>query len=73
MMHMAGENVKYTVTKNKLTIEIDLDKELGNTSSGKSMLVASTHGAETPQGTDVSVNLNVYRKIPKDKQTKPSK
>ncbi len=57
-------NMKTTVVKDKLTIEVDLSQDFGKSKSGKTTIIASSHGAELvphEKGT-VHVNLNVYRK-----------
>ena len=57
-------NMKTTVKDDKLTIEVDLSKNFGKSKSGKTTIIASSHGAELVPHKDgtVSVNLNVYRK-----------
>ena len=55
---------KITVKGKTLTIEIDLAVEGEPSKSGKSVVIASTHGnrtIKTPEG-DVTVGLNVYRR-----------
>ena len=59
------ENTAMTVTGNTLTITIDLSKDLGPSASGKTRLVASTHGApkvKRTDGAEVSISLNAYTK-----------
>ena len=59
------QNVELKVTKNKLTIEIDLSKELGPSKSGKTILIASTEGnASVPGAESVKIGLNVYKANP---------
>lgn len=58
------KNVEMTVEGNILTIKVDLDKEFGPSSSGKTIIVASTEGNVTVQDRDEKVGLNVYRKKP---------
>jgi hypothetical protein len=56
------ENVKLTVEGNRLIIEIDLAHEIGPSSSGKNILIASTEGnANVPGHDGVKLGLNVYR------------
>ena len=58
-------NVKQTITGNKLVLEIDLSKELGESTSGKSIKVASTAGnvaIDPEKHPGVMLGLNVYRK-----------
>jgi len=50
------------VTDNILTITVDLSKQYGKSSSGKSTIVASTEGNRDVPETDLKIGLNVYRK-----------
>lgn len=55
----------YSVDKKTLTITIDLTRELGPSSSGKTTLVASTGPAvkvESPDGVELRLGLNLYKK-----------
>jgi hypothetical protein len=55
------QNVTLKVEGTKLVIEVDLSKEIGPSSSGKTMLIASTEGnANVPGYEGVKVGLNVY-------------
>jgi ABC-type polar amino acid transport system ATPase subunit len=57
------KNVDLKVKDNKLTIVVDLTKEFGKSSSGKSTMIASTEGNQALPGMeDVKIGLNVYRK-----------
>ena len=56
------KNVQMTVAGNILTITVDLTKEFGPSSSGKTIIVASTEGNITVPGRDEKIGLNVYRK-----------
>jgi hypothetical protein len=57
------KNVEMTVDGNILTIQVDLSKEFGPSSSGKTIIIASTEGnAAIPGRDEVKVGLNVYRK-----------
>ncbi len=53
------------VEGNILTIRVDLTKEFGASSSGKTTIVASTEGNVSVQDHDVKVGLNVYRPRPR--------
>ena len=53
-----------TVEGNILTIKVDLSKEFGPSSSGKTIIVATTEGNVSVEGRDEKVGLNVYRKKP---------
>jgi hypothetical protein len=56
------QNVTMRIDGNKLVIEVDLTKEIGPSSSGKTMLIASTEGnANVPGFEGVKVGLNVYK------------
>lgn len=56
----AGKNIQYTVEGGKLTIVVDLSKDYGPSSSGKTRIIASTCGSVTlPDG--AKVGINVYR------------
>jgi hypothetical protein len=56
------KNVEMTVDGNILTIKVDLSKEFGPSSSGKTIIIASTEGNITVPDRDEKVGLNVYRK-----------
>ena len=57
------KNVETKVEHGKLTITVDLTKELGPSSSGKSVIIATTEGnVDVPGTSDVKIGLNVYRK-----------
>ena len=57
------KNVELKVEHGKLTITVDLAKELGPSASGKSVIIATTEGnVEVPGTADVKLGLNVYRK-----------
>lgn len=45
-----------------LTIRVDLKKEFGQSSSGKSIIIASTEGNKTVPGAEnVKMGVNIYR------------
>jgi hypothetical protein len=57
------KNVEMTVQGNVLTIRVDLSQEFGPSSSGKTIIIASTEGnAAIPGREEAKVGLNVYRK-----------
>jgi hypothetical protein len=57
------KNVEMTVQGNILTIKVDLSKEYGPSSSGKTIIIASTEGnVSVPDRQEVKVGLNVYKK-----------
>ena len=56
------KNVEMTVEGTMLTIKVDLSKEFGPSSSGKTIIIASTEGNVTIPNREEKVGLNVYRK-----------
>ena len=57
-------NIKMVTKGNKLTIEIDLDKEFGLSGSKKNTIIASTGGNVTIEGTDgIKCGINIYKAI----------
>ncbi len=56
------KNVEISVEANILTLKIDLTKDFGESSSGKSLIIATTEGNYSLPGRDEKVGLNVYRK-----------
>jgi len=57
------KNVEIEVKDNILTMKIDLTKEFGPSSSGKTIIIATTEGnVSIPDHDDKKVGLNVYRK-----------
>jgi hypothetical protein len=57
------KNVEMTLEGNILTIKVDLTKEFGPSSSGKTLIIASTEGnVSIPGHEEAKVGLNVYRK-----------
>lgn len=71
------DNIKATLKGNKLHLEIDLSERLGDSSSGKSVIIASTGGnvalgemegvAVGEDQVDISLGLNCYIKKGKKK------
>ena len=60
------ENVSMVRQGNKLTVTIDLTKDLGPSSSGKTLIIASTRGnAQVPDAPDTFIGVNVYKAAPK--------
>ena len=63
MAETIGQNIQVEVTKdNKAVITIDLNHRGGPSSSGKSIIVATTSGNVTIPGTSVVLGLNAYVK-----------
>ena len=56
------KNVERSVKGNTLTITVDLTEEFGPSSSGKTIIIASTEGNVPLPGRAEVVGLNVYRK-----------
>ena len=56
------KNVKLSVSGNTVTITVDLTQEFGPSSSGKTIIIASTEGNFPLPGRTEVVGLNVYRK-----------
>jgi hypothetical protein len=56
------KNVELKVEENILTIKIDLTKTFGPSSSGKTIIIASTEGNVTIPDREEKIGLNVYRK-----------
>jgi hypothetical protein len=56
------QNVEFEVEGDQLIIRVDLSQELGVSSSGKSVIIATTGGNVVVPGWEaVKVGLNVYR------------
>ncbi len=58
------KNVEIQVEGDILTLRVDLRREFGPSSSGKTTIVASTEGNVAIDGHEVKVGLNVYRPRP---------
>ncbi len=56
------KNVDLKIQGDTLTIKIDLSKEFGPSSSGKTIIIASTEGNISLPDRDEKLGLNVYRK-----------
>jgi len=57
------KNVEMKVEDNILTIKVDLTKEFGPSSSGKTIIIASTEGNIAIEGhEDAKIGLKVYKK-----------
>ena len=56
------QNVEFEIEGDQLVIGVDLSQELGVSSSGKSVIIATTGGNVAVPGWEVvKVGLNVYR------------
>lgn len=57
------KNCEMKLEGNILTITVDISKEFGKSSSGKSIIISSTEGnVSVPEEEDIKIGLNVYRK-----------
>ncbi len=57
------KNVEMSVEGNILTIKVDLSKEFGPSTSGKTIIIASSEGNQSIPGKEtIKIGLNVYRK-----------
>lgn len=57
-------NLKYEIKDGVLVIGIDLSKSVGPSSTGKSMLIGTTHGI-VDVGDGVQLSVNAFRKVAK--------
>lgn len=56
------KNIDMKIEGNQLIITVDLSKEFGLSSSGKSITIASTEGnVAVPGQEEVKVGINIYR------------
>jgi hypothetical protein len=57
------KNVEMKTEGSILTIKVDLSREFGPSSSGKTIIIASTEGNVAVEGhEEIKVGLNVYKK-----------
>jgi hypothetical protein len=57
------KNCEMKLNGSILTITVDISKEFGTSSSGKSIIIGSTEGnVSIPEKADIKIGLNVYRK-----------
>lgn len=57
------KNCEMKLNGSILTITVDISKEFGNSSSGKSIIIGSTEGnVSVPEKEDIKIGVNVYRK-----------
>ena len=57
------KNIEMKVEGNTLTITVDLSQRYGKSSSGKSIIIASSEGNQAiPGNADIKIGLNVYTK-----------
>ncbi len=55
-------NIEMSIEGSVLTIRVDLSKEFGPSSTGKTIIIASTEGNVTIPDRQEKIGLNVYRK-----------
>jgi ABC-type molybdate transport system ATPase subunit len=57
------KNVEMKLEGDILTIKVDVTKEFGPSSSGKTIIIASTEGnISIPDKEEVKIGLNVYKR-----------
>jgi hypothetical protein len=57
------KNIEMNLEGNILTLKVDITKEFGPSSSGKTIIIATTEGNIPVPGKDeVKIGLNVYKK-----------
>ncbi|MEX2490198.1 MAG: hypothetical protein WD425_00400 [Nitrospirales bacterium] len=56
------KNVELTVEGAMLTIKVDLSKDFGPSSSGKTTIIASTEGNVSIPDREEKIGLNIYKK-----------
>lgn len=57
------KNVDITIDGDLLTIKVDLSKDFGPSSSGKTIIIASSERNQSlPGREDIKIGLNVYKK-----------
>ena len=60
-----GENIQFEIKDGKLFMEVDLTEKGTISSSGKSMVIATTRGNIALPGSEVKIGVNIY--LPKQK------
>jgi len=56
------KNIEMTVEGTTLTIKVDLSKEFGPSSSGKTTIIATTEGNVNVPDREEKIGLNIYKK-----------
>ncbi len=56
------KNVELSVEGTMLTIKVDLSKDFGASSSGKTTIIASTEGNVNLPDREEKIGLNIYKK-----------
>jgi len=58
------KNCEMTLNGDILTITVDVSKDFGKSSSGKSIIIATTEGnVSIPEKEEIKIGLNVYKKV----------
>lgn len=58
------KNCEMTLNGDILTITVDVSKDFGKSSSGKSIIIATTEGnVSIPDKEEIKIGLNVYKKV----------
>jgi hypothetical protein len=61
---LAGcDNIRWSIDGQTLALKFDTSKSFGNSSTGKSTIVASSRGMKALPGTPISVSLNVFKAL----------
>ncbi|MHA1300932.1 MAG: hypothetical protein ACTSO9_16050 [Candidatus Helarchaeota archaeon] len=66
------DNIELEIKGDNLIFTFDITKEFGKSSTGKTIIVAHSHGGQRIKGTDLSFNMYAY-KYPTKKTTKSKK
>ncbi|MEC4681805.1 MAG: hypothetical protein VST67_14055 [Nitrospirota bacterium] len=56
------KNVELTIEGTMLTIKVDLSKDFGPSTSGKTTIIASTEGNVSILEREEKIGLNIYKK-----------
>lgn len=62
-MKSIGSGVEYGIEGRTLIIKVSLDNPATRSASGKSEVIASTHGNAFLSEVNMSLGLNLYRKV----------
>jgi len=61
MEGISMENINMSKDGDILTIKIDMSKKFGRSKSGKTVIIATTSGNQTPEGfPDAKIGINCY-------------
>ncbi len=62
------KNVEMSIDGSTLIVKVDLTKEFGPSSSGKTIIIASTEGNVSIPNREEKIGLNVYKKKPESQE-----